>query len=67
MLVDGGKNMALLGIQNTPGDGEKNTIPANEFAAAPDFSLPNIEGNTVHLSDYRGKKHVVLVFNRGFM
>lgn len=31
---------------------------------APDFALPDIHGATVRLSDYRGKKNVVLVFNR---
>jgi peroxiredoxin Q/BCP len=29
---------------------------------APDFSLPDRNGNTVRLSDYRGKKAVVLYF-----
>jgi peroxiredoxin len=33
---------------------------------APDFSLEDFEGRPVRLSDYRDKKHVVLVFNRGF-
>jgi len=33
---------------------------------APDFSLKNFEDQTVSLSDFRGKAHVVLVFNRGF-
>ncbi len=32
--------------------------------AAPDFALPDVEGRTVRLADYRGKKFVVLVFNR---
>jgi peroxiredoxin len=33
---------------------------------APDFALPDFRGRIVRLSDYRGAKHVVLVFNRGF-
>lgn len=33
---------------------------------APDFTLPNFEGNPITLSAFRGKKHVILVFNRGF-
>jgi peroxiredoxin len=33
---------------------------------APDFAAVDSEGKTVRLSDYRGKKNVVLVFNRGF-
>lgn len=33
---------------------------------APDFSLVDLNGNSVTLSDYRDQKHVVLVFNRGF-
>jgi peroxiredoxin len=33
---------------------------------APDFSLTDTQGNLVRLSDFRGKKAVVLVFNRGF-
>ncbi len=33
---------------------------------APDFELQDAQGKPVRLSDYRGVKHVVLVFNRGF-
>jgi hypothetical protein len=33
---------------------------------APDFTLIDTQGRAVSLSSYRGKKHVVLVFNRGF-
>ena len=34
--------------------------------AAPDFSLENVEGQVINLSDFRGKKAVVLVFYRGY-
>ena len=33
----------------------------------PDFELIDMHNETVRLSDYQGKKHVILVFNRGFM
>jgi peroxiredoxin Q/BCP len=34
---------------------------------APDFELPDFTGRRVRLSDFRGEKHVLLVFNRGFL
>ena len=34
---------------------------------APDFALQDYNGQSVRLSDYRGDKNVVLVFNRSFM
>jgi len=33
---------------------------------APDFSLPDFSGAPVSLSDFRGRKNVLLVFNRTF-
>ena len=35
-------------------------------AVAPDFTLPDFTGNPVSLSDFRNRKHVLLVFNRMF-
>jgi peroxiredoxin len=34
--------------------------------AAPEFELEDFSGNLVRLSDFRGERHVLLVFNRGF-
>jgi len=34
---------------------------------APDFTLPNFQGETIRLSDFRDKSNVLLVFNRGFI
>jgi peroxiredoxin len=34
---------------------------------APNFILDDLDGHAVSLSDYKGQKNVLLVFNRGFM
>lgn len=34
---------------------------------APDFSLADTNGKAVRLSEFRGRKNVVLVFLRGFL
>jgi mycoredoxin-dependent peroxiredoxin len=34
---------------------------------APEFSLPDFSGKPVSLSDFRGRKNVLLVFNRTFV
>jgi peroxiredoxin len=38
-----------------------------EAKPAPDFELADSEGRKVKLSSYKGNKHVVLIFNRGFV
>ena len=35
--------------------------------AAPDFTLDDFTGKTIRLSDFKGKKNVLLVLNRGFV
>jgi len=42
-------------------------IEVIESKPAPDFELADSEGRKVRLSSYKGNKHVVLVFNRGFV
>ncbi|MDX1418131.1 MAG: hypothetical protein R3293_28275 [Candidatus Promineifilaceae bacterium] len=33
---------------------------------APDFVLQDFQGNVISLSQFKGEKHVLLIFNRGF-
>jgi peroxiredoxin len=33
---------------------------------APEFTLPDFNGNRVSLSDFTDRKNVLVVFNRGF-
>ena len=33
----------------------------------PDFSLTDTRGREIRLSDYRGRRNVLLVLNRGFI
>ena len=41
-------------------------LDTKQTTLAPDFTVPDSEGKIIHLSDFRDKKHIVLVFNRGF-
>ena len=53
-----------------PKDGP--TVPATDLNRvkigdpAPDFTLAALDGRDITLSDYRGKKKVILVFYRGW-
>lgn len=39
--------------------------PVTEPVAAPDFELDDLRGNPVRLSEFRGRKHVVVAMLRG--
>jgi hypothetical protein len=53
---------ALFGLLRLPA--APDAPPAR--AAAPDFTLPDQDGNPVTLSSFRGRGPVLLVFYRGF-
>jgi peroxiredoxin len=41
-------------------------MPKNKIKIAPDFSASDTHSRQIKLSDFKGKKNVMLVFNRGF-
>jgi peroxiredoxin len=41
-------------------------IEKEQMKIAPDFAAIDTENREIKLSDYKGKKNVMLVFNRGF-
>ena len=41
--------------------------PDYNLVPAPDFSLQSFDGQPFSLSTFCARKHVVLVFNRGFL
>lgn len=41
-------------------------IQTVEPKPAPDFELTDSDGRPFRLSNYKGDKHVILIFNRGF-
>ena len=62
----------LVLAQTRLGPKDAQTLPPSDLNRvkvgdeAPDFTLEKEAGKTVTLSDYRGKKTVVLVFYRGY-
>jgi len=60
-----------LAAQQTLGPKDGAGLPPTEIdrvkagSVAPDFALASLDGGLVSLSDYRGRKNVVLIFYRG--
>jgi len=59
--------LAQLGPRNGPDFPPTDLNRIKVGQPAPDFSLEDIDGKVITLSDFRGKKTVVLVFYRGFL
>ncbi len=56
---------AQLGPKDGPGQSPTALERVKVGQPAPDFTLANLDGKPISLSDYRGKKSAVLVFFRG--
>jgi cytochrome oxidase Cu insertion factor (SCO1/SenC/PrrC family) len=58
-------SVAQLGPKDGAGLSPTDLERVNVGSRAPDFTLEGMDGKQIALSDYRGKKSVVLVFYRG--
>jgi len=43
----------------------KNRVELNQ--PAPDFTLRDLNGSEISVSNFRGRQNILLVFNRGFI
>ncbi len=58
-------SFAQLGPKDGAGLSPTDLKRVNVGSPAPDFTLEGMDGKQIALSDYHGKKSVVLVFYRG--
>ena len=66
VLIAGTKALAQLGPKDGVGLVATEPDRVKVGQPAPDFSLEDVNGKVIALSDYRGKKSVILVFYRGY-
>ena len=66
LLLAGSAALAQLGPKDGAGLSPTDLERVKVGQPAPDFTLENIDGKKVTLSDFRGKKTVALVFYRGY-
>lgn len=66
LLLMSGPAGAQLGPKDGPDLAPTDLNRVKVGQAAPDFSLEAADGKPITLSDFRGKKNVVLVFYRGY-
>jgi cytochrome oxidase Cu insertion factor (SCO1/SenC/PrrC family) len=66
ILLAGARAQAQLGPKDGPDLAPTDLNRIKVGQPAPDFSLEDAGGKAITLSDFRGKKTVVLVFYRGY-
>ena len=60
-----GRDLSALGPKDGAGLPPADTGRVRIGSLAPDFTLESKDGGTVTLSQFRGKKNIILVFYRG--
>ena len=66
LLLNGAPTFAQLGPKDVANLAPTDLERVKTGQPAPDFALEDANGKSVSLSDFRGKKSVVLVFYRGY-
>ena len=52
--------LCINGMDSKADEGRMTTLEQGDWA--PDFSLTDLDGNSIKLSDFRGRKNVVVYF-----
>ena len=65
LFLAGAPAFAQLGPKDGAGQTPTDLDRIKVGQVAPDFALTNMDGKQISLSEFRGKKNVVLVFYRG--
>jgi len=66
LFISAAPALAQLGPKDGVSGGPTELERVKVGQEAPDFALENVDGKALSLSDFRGKKSVVLVFYRGY-
>jgi len=59
--------VAALGMASASVDAQNRVRAPHVGQPAPEFSLQNIGGETISLADFKGRKNVLMVVDRGWI
>ena len=59
--------LALVGLVAESADAQPRNLVPRLSEAAPEFSLQDVNGETVNFADYKGSKNLLVVVDRGWI
>ncbi len=59
--------LALVGLVTEFADAQPRNLAPRLSEAAPEFSLQDVNGETVNFADYKGSKNLLVVVDRGWI
>ena len=59
--------LVLVGLVAQSADAQPRNLAPNLGKAAPEFSLQDVNGETVNFADFKGSKNLLVVVDRGWI